>query len=123
MTPKRYKTEFNDDIMRKQCLIWAERKNINVVVIVPNDSIAQKWSKIGAKLVTSNNIQESLQQLRDSEGNVLVFMNRYDGIDLINDMCRILVLDGMPTKESLKDKIEMQYREDSTYLNLKERRS
>ncbi|MDY0409791.1 DEAD/DEAH box helicase [Paracerasibacillus soli] len=119
LTPKRYKTEFNDDIMRKQCLIWAERKNINVVVIVPNDSIAQKWSKIGAKLVTSNNIQESLQQLRDSEGNVLVFMNRYDGIDLINDMCRILVLDGMPTKESLKDKIEMQYREDSTYLNLK----
>lgn len=119
LAPKRYNPEFTDDIMRNQCMHWAKDKNVNVAVIVPNRPSAKKWSKIGATLVDSDNIQGSIQRLKDSKGNVLVFINRYDGIDLIDDLCRILVLDGMPTKESLKDKIEMQYREDSTYLNLK----
>lgn len=119
LAPKRYHPQFEDDIMRRQCMRWAIDKNINVAVIVPGNTAAQKWNEIGATLVYSGNILENIQQLTDSTGNVFVFINRYDGIDLINDMCRILVIDGMPTKESLKDKIEMQYREDSTYLNLK----
>ena len=119
LAPKRYNQKFTDEIMRIQCIKWAESKNVNVAVIVPNNFIAKKWSELGASLVNSENINENLQQLRDSVGNILVFINRYDGIDLIDDMCRILVLDGMPTKESLKDTIEMRYRENSTYLNLK----
>lgn len=119
LAPKRYNPNFTDDIMREQCMQWVKKRNINVAVIVPNKSVAKNWSEIGATLIDSDNIQVNLQRLKDSTGNVLVFINRYDGIDLINDMCRILVIDGMPTKESLKDKIEMQYREDSMYLNLK----
>src|SRR5690625_621645 len=117
--PKRYNTSLTNAVMRNQCMKWAEEFEINVAVIVPNKLAAKSWSKMGANLVNSNNIQENLKRLKESTGNISVFINRYDGIDLINDMCRILVIDGMPTKESLKDKIEMQYRENSTYLNLK----
>jgi hypothetical protein len=33
-------------------------------------------------------------------------VNRYDGIDLPGDACRVLVIDGLPDVRSLKDKIE-----------------
>src|SRR5699024_9368079 len=119
LAPRRYHKKMNDDLIRQQCIKWAEELNINIAIIVPNEAATKKWTELGSTLVNSYNIGESINKLKESKGNIFVFMNCYDGIDLIGDMCRILVLDGMPTKESLKDKIEMQYRENSKYLNLK----
>lgn len=48
-----------------------------------------------------------------------VFANRYDGIDLADDMCRILVIDNSPIFDSLSDRYEEQCREESEVIKVK----
>lgn len=118
LAPKRYNKDINDKEIRDLCFSYA--KDINVLVIVPNDEKSKLWTDLGAQKLNSDDIIEEISKLRtEKPGKVCVVSNRYDGMDLIEDTCRLLVIDGMPTKESLKDKIEMQYRENSTLVNLK----
>jgi hypothetical protein len=118
LAPKRYNNNITDDEIRNLCLEYS--KNYNVVVIVPSNPKAEIWTQKGARLIDSNNILEEVQKLKKEKcGNLIVISNRYDGMDLIDDSCRMLVLDGMPTKESFKEKIEMQYRENSLFVNMK----
>lgn len=118
LTPKRYNKEITDKEIREFCFEYS--RSANVVVIVPDENKAKVWIEMGAEQITSENITEEISRLKmQLKGNVSVILNRYDGIDLINDACRLLVLDGIPTKESLKEKIEMQYREDSLLVNMK----
>lgn len=46
-------------------------------------------------------------------------MNRYDGIDLADNQCRILALDSLPTMGNLSDRYELACREDSQIINTK----
>lgn len=118
LAPKRYNNKITDAEIRQLCFEYA--KDLNVVVIVPNYKKSEIWTKMGAELLDSDNIVEEINKLRFGQrGKVCVVTNRYDGMDLIDDICRLLVIDGMPTKESLKEKIEMQYRENSMLVNMK----
>lgn len=118
LAPKRYNKEFTDDEIRQLCFEYA--KVINVVVIVPNNKKSEIWTKMGAELLNSDNVVKELNKLKiEKNGRVCVVQNRYDGMDLLDEACRLLVIDGMPTKESLKEKIEMQYRENSMLVNMK----
>jgi Helicase C-terminal domain len=47
-----------------------------------------------------------VNQLRTSKGNLAVLVNKYDGIDLPDDTCRILVVDGLPDTRRLLDRYE-----------------
>ncbi|MET3659165.1 DEAD/DEAH box helicase [Sporosarcina psychrophila] len=118
LAPKRYNKDITDMEIRQLCFKYA--KQINVVVIVPNDTKVKLWTDMGAVRLSTDNINQEINNLKTKKpGRVCVVSNRYDGMDLIDDTCRLLVIDGMPTKESLKDKIEMQYRENSVLVNLK----
>ncbi|AEN89213.1 Dead/deah box helicase domain protein [Priestia megaterium WSH-002] len=118
LAPKRYNKEVTDDEIRQLCFEYA--KTINVVVIVPNNKKSEIWTNMGAELLSSDNVVEEISKLKvEKKGRVCVVQNRYDGMDLLDEACRLLVIDGMPTKESLKEKIEMQYRENSMLVNMK----
>lgn len=118
LAPKRYNKDITDKDIRQMCFEYA--KEFNVVVIVPNKAKGKIWVDMGAELLSSDNIIEEIRYLKNGKkGNVCVVLNRYDGMDLKDDACRLLVIDGMPTKESLKEKIEMQYRENSMLVNMK----
>ncbi|MBT2697248.1 DEAD/DEAH box helicase [Bacillus sp. ISL-40] len=122
LAPKRYHGDVENDDIRSICVQYA--KKYNVVVIVPNKKRAEIWTKLGAIVLDSENILSELKVLKeDIPGKLIVLINRYDGMDLIDEMCRIIVLDGMPTKETLKAKIETQYRENSLYVNTKKAQS
>ncbi|MDM5223009.1 helicase C-terminal domain-containing protein [Peribacillus sp. NJ11] len=47
----------------------------------------------------------------------MVFVNRYDGVDLAGKMCTVLVMDGLPTAHSLRDKYQQIVREGSPILS------
>lgn len=115
IAPKRYFTELDDELMRPIIAKYAE--TFNVVVIVPNKQKAKQWTKYKATLVDKENIELATKILKESKGNLMVFINRYDGIDLAGDACRILVLDGVPNVQSARERYTSIVREGSPFLN------
>lgn len=79
-------------------------KKYNVSVIVPSKKRASFWDKYDAEIVNDQNMEEILKKLQNSEHiGLTVFVNRYDGIDLPDDACRILVIDQAPILYSAAD--------------------
>ena len=80
-------------------------KKYNVVILVPSFSRAKFWDKDGERTVSKENIDEKVVALK-SKQNVgkVVFVNRYDGIDLPGDACRMLIIDGLPPLNRIKDR-------------------
>ena len=72
-------------------------ENYNVVILVPSFSRAKFWDEEGVRTTTKDNIGGMVQVLKSGKyvGKV-IFVNRYDGIDLPGDACRMLVVDGLP---------------------------
>ncbi|QQK76541.1 DEAD/DEAH box helicase [Salicibibacter cibarius] len=115
ITPKRYHMELEDYRMRAFIADYA--RDQNVVVIVPNMEKSKMWEKFHAKVVTKDNINDATERLKSSVGNLMIFVARYDGIDLAGDACRVLVLDGMPTATTNRDKHHQIVRQDSPIFN------
>lgn len=68
----------------------------------------------------SNSISTSIKSLKNWEyEKTVVFVNRYDWIDLPDQACRLLILDWMPYFDSLSEKYEEDCRENSDIINTK----
>lgn len=76
-----------------------------VTVLVPGYYKTADWEKYGSVIGNLNNLPGALQKFDSGEfSSPLVLVNRYDGIDLSDDKTRILIMDSLPTVESLFDK-------------------
>ena len=51
----------------------------------------------GMILFYKTQIETSLEGFRQADRGVLTLANRYDGIDLAGDSCRVTILDGLPS--------------------------
>ncbi|WFO49280.1 DEAD/DEAH box helicase [Bacillus pumilus] len=115
IAPKRYFPDLTDDTMRPIIAKYAEI--YNVIIIVPNIGKVKAWRKYNPTIVDKNNIIEATQKLKESQGNLMIFLNRYDGIDLAGDSCRILVLDGKPSSYTAREQYNSIVREGSPFIN------
>ncbi|MGN1276716.1 MAG: helicase C-terminal domain-containing protein, partial [Floccifex sp.] len=91
----------------------------NVSVLVNSFSKANLWSPYADQILSSRNenIEQGIRAIREGKGNCLtVFVNKYDGIDLPDDMCRILVIDDLPNLQSEYDKILYSFDPDNKQL-------
>ena len=80
-------------------------RNVGCVALVPSFRRSKDWEAYGATLATSANIDMQVAALREGHCDIsLVIANRYDGIDLPDQACRILVLDSLPRRQSLIDR-------------------
>lgn len=69
----------------------------NVVVLVPSWRIARQWKPLAARTVSKpGDISDVVQELRDGHVGLAVIVGRYDGIDLPDSACRLLVIDSLP---------------------------
>ena len=76
-----------------------------VVALVPSFQETRDWESAGAVVAKSETIDGLVENLRaGNRRQTLVVANRYDGIDLPDDACRVLVLDGKPQGEGLIDR-------------------
>lgn len=91
----------NDDIKNK---IFSVAQNYNVVVIVPSFERAKYWDINGSRTIYKDNIETAVSILKTKHIGVVVLVNRYDGIDLPDDACRVLVIDGLPPLKNERDK-------------------
>ncbi len=90
-----------DDIIPKLAQ-WVS-KTAGVVILVPSSQAAQKWSATGT-VVQGDEVATAVKALVNRSSNgPYVFPNRYDGIDLPGDSCRLLVMVGLPRGSSSYD--------------------
>lgn len=104
LTPQETHPGTTDDEVREFLKEQAERNN--VVVIVPSRRRAELWADLADAVHDSTTIHDGVQALRDGHVGLVVLINKYDGIDLPGDACRILALDGLPEAYSALDRIE-----------------
>jgi replicative superfamily II helicase len=78
----------------------------NVVVIVPSKYRAQWWRPFAMAVHDKDSIEEGVEALRKGHVGLVVLINKYDGIDLADDACRILAIDGLPEAYSGLDRLE-----------------
>ena len=77
-----------------------------ISVLSPSFKMAEPWKKNGAILATADVIGKIIESLKSDTtfDKTFVFANRYDGIDLPDNACRILIFDGLPYANCLFDK-------------------
>ncbi|MDQ6761054.1 MAG: DEAD/DEAH box helicase family protein [Bacteroidota bacterium] len=96
------------------------KRKSGVVALVPSNKKAQHWERAGAAFPSTAKIQEFINTLKDGGfSKTIVLSNRYEGIDLPDDTCRILILDSKPISISLVDRLQESYRENSKIIDLK----
>lgn len=84
------------------------------VALVPSFRSTRDWKEYGAIVATKETINSQIERLKNGAfDEPLVIANRYDGIDLPDDTCRILIFDSKPHSVSLIDRYEERCRETS----------
>jgi hypothetical protein len=78
----------------------------NVVVIAPSAAKAARWAPLAVATHLAPTIEQGVAALRAGHVGLVVLVNRYDGIDLPDDACRVLVLDGLPEAQSVLERLE-----------------
>ncbi len=58
----------------------------------------------GLEVYGKGDIERSLDQFRAADEGVLALANRYDGIDLADETCRLTILDGLPGGQHLLER-------------------
>jgi len=97
------------------------RRRYGVVGLATSFKNTADWEAYGAKVATTETVWKDIDGLRKgSYEQTTVLVNRYDGIDLPDDACRILVVDGKPYSESLVDLYQEDCRpaSDTTLMRL-----
>lgn len=91
--------ELNPDVRHDEVRAMARRigENRNVVVLVPSWRQARLWDVEADMMVSAgDDISAAVQRLTLGHVGVVVIVNRYDGIDLPDEACRLLVIDNLP---------------------------
>jgi len=100
--PKHLNNTLTDEQIKEKLVCISEVHN--VVVIVPSRERARFWESDASCTVTRENIKNAVGRLKQNHCGLVVFVNRYDGIDLPDNACRVLVLDGLPPLKCEYDK-------------------
>jgi len=102
--------EINEDITEEDIkgLAAEVAKKRNVVVIVPSWKRAEFWAEVAAQTLSKENIWEGVSRLKEAGTLVglTVLVNRYDGVDLPDDACRLLIIDGLPEVAGLIERAD-----------------
>ena len=116
LVPQEINPNVKDEDIRDFVAEYA--KTENVVIVVPSKHRAGFWAGVTKPelIMTAANLDAGVDTLRSSRGNIAVLINKYDGIDLPDDACRILVVDGIPDTRRLMDKYEQELLEPATVI-------
>lgn len=103
LMPQVINTNTTDDEIKAYCKAVAA--HFNVVVIVPSEWRSRYWQDAANMTLTASNLYNGVDKLKRERVGLTVLINKYDGVDLPGDACRLLVIDGLPNARSLIDKV------------------
>jgi hypothetical protein len=104
LIPQELNPQFDDEAIREFVASLADK--YNVVVIVPSHTRSELWAEHADQVLDAKRLFDGVARLREGHVGLTVIVNKYDGIDLPDDACRVLVLDGLPDVRSKLDRIE-----------------
>jgi replicative superfamily II helicase len=91
-----------------------QKRTYGVVALAPGFTWTKDWQAYGATVASKDSVAAVIETLKNGQfSSAVVLVNRYDGIDLPDDTCRILIFDGKPYSESLIDLYQEMCRPDS----------
>ncbi|MEM9443948.1 MAG: DEAD/DEAH box helicase [Verrucomicrobiota bacterium] len=102
--PQSLNPNIGDEDLRQE--LSAISKGTTVIVVVPSERRAGLWSAFADGILRAENIYEGVQALRERQSGLYILVNKYDGVDLPHDACRVLVLDDLPTARSMLGRYE-----------------
>ncbi|WP_419850824.1 DEAD/DEAH box helicase [Candidatus Poriferisocius sp.] len=79
-----------------QDLVRSLANRYNTVVLVPSYRRSIAWHDYADVIAKADEIADVVDRLKSSHVGLVVLVNKYDGIDLPDDACRILVVDNLP---------------------------
>lgn len=95
LLPQELNPAIDHDDVRNLAVAMSEKHN--VVVLVPSHRQADLWRGQAANVAsTAEQISDIVEALNGGHVGLVVIVNRYDGIDLPDDACRLLIIDGLP---------------------------
>jgi len=108
----------HEDLNREEIVKYfgsfTSKKQFGVVAFTPSFLRTKDWEAYGAVVATTDTLTNIIQNLREGKNeHTIVLANRYDGIDLPDDTCRILIFDSKPYSENLTDLYEEFCRPDN----------
>jgi len=105
LIPSLISADLNRDSMIASYGPADEKRKYGRVVLTPSFQTANEWSQAGALVADKKSIYNFVEALKAGYfEKTLVVANRYDGIDLPDRACRILILDSKPYSETLVDR-------------------
>lgn len=106
IVPSLINAEFSHEELVQVAL--STKQVANVVVLVSAFAQAESWVNAGATLAKAENITSIVAMLRTSpRGNLVVLAQRFDGLDLPDQSCRLLIIDGLPQGDNIGDRHDM----------------
>ncbi len=104
LAPQELNPEITDDEIKNYMMELA--KKYNVVIIVPSSQRSKFWKDITHQTLTTENLEDGINNLKEKHVGITVIVNKYDGIDLPKNACHVLVIDGLPDVRRQIDKIK-----------------
>ncbi|EMN1930502.1 DEAD/DEAH box helicase family protein [Burkholderia ambifaria] len=98
----------HEDLDRDRLVKWlatpGDKRKFGRVGLTPSVARSKDWESYGAIITDKTNVGEIIDGLRKGDyEKTVVLVNRYDGIDLPDSTCRILMFDSKPFSENLID--------------------
>ena len=76
---------------------WVAQHKKGVVILVPSGPGAQAWQDCAALPASTKDVDTAVAELQAGVSyGPIILANRYDGIDLPGDACRLLIMSGLP---------------------------
>lgn len=97
----------NDVNIRELVKMLSEKisKDYGTIILTPSSYSAKEWDNIGEYADSSELVLEQVDRMTNNkEKGPFVWANRYDGIDLPADTCRLLIMSGKPAVMNCYDR-------------------
>lgn len=104
VAPQEINPEITDEEVR--ALAKAISANHNVVVLVPSFARAKFWEDVANQTLSRETIADGVAALKTKHVGLTVLVNRYDGVDLPEAACRLLIVDGIPEVHDLVERLD-----------------
>lgn len=105
LIPSLISPQLNREAMIASFAPASDKRKYGRVVLTPSFHLASEWEAAGAVVADKQTIYGLVEDLKSGiVDRTLVVANRYDGIDLPDRACRILILDSKPYSETLVDR-------------------
>lgn len=100
-------------VIDEEARAWAEAatRGRKTAVMTPTRPAAERWLGDGVETFDSDLGHERVRAFAASADQRLALVARYDGIDLLDDARRVMVVDGLPSGLSLLDRLFEQHLE------------